>query len=215
MTFQEQLAHLKQKIEGDMPQKYLDIMHGATAELETSGIQETILNVGDSAPVFALPDENEEIISCAELMANGPLIITFYRGLWCPYCNTDLGNLKHYVPIIEEASATMVAISPERPEYSQEIIKRHKLPYSILSDAGNEVAAKFGLRFTVPERLKLLYRDTFGIDLEKYNGDSTWTLPIPARFLIDTEGIIRYAEFSPDYTQRPDPDDLIGILKTL
>ena len=132
----------------------------------------------------------------------------------CPYCNADLANLKHIAPTVQEAGGTMVAISPELPEYSREIISKQRLPFSILSDAGNEIAAKFGLRFSLPEDLKALYRDTFNIDLEEFSGDPSWTLPMPARFLVDSAGIIRYAESSADYTQRPDPDDLIGVLKT-
>lgn len=215
MTFQERLAGLKQRIEGSMPQEYLDIMHGATAELEDSGIQDKVLKTGDMSPAFSLPDENGQSVSSADLLTKGPLVITFYRGLWCPYCNADLANLKHIVPDVEAAGATMIAISPELPEYSAEIIRKQNLPYSILSDAGNETAAAFGLRFSLPDALKKLYRDTFGIDLEKFSGDPSWTLPMPARFLIDSEGVIRYAESSPDYTKRPDPDALIKVLETL
>ena len=214
MTFQERLAHLKQRIEGGMTQAYLDIMHGATAELAASGIEEKVLKVGSVMPAFSLPDENGQTVNSSELMAKGPLVITFYRGLWCPYCNADLANLKHIVPTVEKAGGTMVAISPELPEYSREIISKQRLPFSILSDAGNEIAAKFGLRFSLPEDLKVLYRDTFNIDLEKCSGDPSWTIPMPARFLVDSDGIIRYAESSADYTQRPDPDDLIEVLKT-
>lgn len=215
MTFQQRLAQLKQRIEGGMPQDVLDIMHGATAELAASGIEEKVLKVNDTMPAFSLLDENEQAINSSELTTKGPLVITFYRGLWCPYCNADLANLKHIVSTVEEDGGNMITISPELPEYSREIIKKQRLPFSILSDAGNEIAAKFGLRFRLPENLKVLYRDTFNIDLEKFSGDPSWTLPMPARFLVDSAGIIHYAESSADYTQRPDPDDLVEVLKTL
>lgn len=215
MTFQERLAGLKQKIEAGIPREYLAIMHGATAELAAGGIQDGVLKFGDRMPAFTLPDENGTFIQSSEWLEKGPLVITFYRGVWCPYCNADLSNLKHVQPDVEAAGAVLAAISPEKAEHSQAVIKQHKLPFPILTDAENKTAAAFGLRFAVPEKLKLLYRDTFKIDLEFYSGDPSWTLPMPARFLVDTGGIIRYAESSPDYTQRPDPEDLMAILNTL
>ena len=215
MTFQERLASLKQRIEGSLPQEALDIMHAATAELAASGIQGKVLGAGDTMPAFTLPDENERPVNSSDRLAEGPLVITFYRGVWCPYCNADLANLKHVVPTVQEAGGTMIAVSPEQAEHSRTIIQRQKLPFPILTDFENNVAAAFGLRFAVPETLKLLYRDTFHIDLEQYSGDPGWTLPMPARFLVDRDGVIRYAESSPDYTQRPDPDDLVEVLKAL
>ena len=102
----------------------------------------------------------------------------------------------------------MVAISPQLPEHNRELSRTRQLTFEILTDRGNEVAAKFGLRFTLPEYLRQVYR-TFPLDLERFNGDASWTLPIPARFLIDPQGIIRAAESDPDYTTRPEPEDTL------
>jgi peroxiredoxin len=107
-----------------------------------------------------------------------------------------------------------VAISPQLPEHSRELIERRGLTFEILSDRGNEVAAAFGLRFTLPEYLRRIYR-TFPLDLEVFNGDASWTLPMPARSVIDRSGIIRAAEFDPDYTTRPEPAETLEILRGL
>lgn len=107
-----------------------------------------------------------------------------------------------------------MAISPQRPEYLRQTIDRHKLTFDVLSDAGNAVAAQFGVKFAVSDDVKKIYQG-FGIDLEKVNADGAWTLPMPARFIIDRDGIIRYVQADPDYTIRPEPGDTVAVLKTL
>ena len=107
-----------------------------------------------------------------------------------------------------------MAISPQLPEHNRELIRTRHLTFEILTDRGNEVAAKFGLRFELPEYLRKLYR-TFPLDLEKFNGDASWTLPIPARFVIDPHGFIRAAERDPDYTTRPEPEDTLEAVRAL
>jgi len=110
--------------------------------------------------------------------------------------------------------ATLVAISPQRPEHNRELVRSRGLGFPILSDAGNEVAARFGLRFTLPEYLRKIYAG-FPLDIPAYNGDPSWTLPMPARFVIDTHGIIRYADSDPDYTTRPEPEETLAALRAL
>lgn len=213
MDFQEVLDELKAKIEGSMPSEYVAIMHRATADLEASGISEGVLKEGDKAPSFQLPNGDGKEISSATLLKEGPLAITFYRGIWCPYCNKDLSNLNHYTSQMKELGASMVGISPQSIQHNKKTGNQQKLTFDVLSDAGNEVAAQFGLRWTMVDPLKSLYRDNFRIQLPDYNGDDSWTLPIPARFVIDRDGTVLYAEHSVDYTRRPNPDALIDALK--
>jgi len=215
MDFQEKLKALKNRIEGNMPPAYLKIMHKATHDLQESGIQEKVLKAGDKAPEFELQDQNGETVSSKELLAKGPLVLTFYRGVWCPYCNADLANLKKYTPEIEAAGATLVGVSPELPEFLKKITAMQKLNFNILHDDQNTLAAQFGLKFHFEPDLKSLYRDKFNINLEVQQGNDEWSLPMPARFVIDTEGMIRYAESEPDYRNRPNPDDLMETLKNL
>jgi len=215
MTFPERLLNLKQKIESGLPQEAINIMHGATKTLQESDIEAAILKVGEKAPEFSLPDQNGNSINSTDLLKKGPIILTFYRGVWCPYCNLDLGNLKRYMNDFEAGNATLLSISPQIAEHNAQIIERQRLPFDLLSDLGNEVAAKLGLRWEMVDPLKSLYNDQFQISLPKYNGEDSWTLPMPARYLIDTEGIVRYAEAKADYTNRPNPDALIEVLKAL
>ena len=110
--------------------------------------------------------------------------------------------------------ATLVAISPQLPQHNRELARHRHLTFEILTDRGNEVAARFGLRFSLPEYLRQIYR-SFPLDLETFNGDASWTLPIPARFVIDPTGIIRAADSDPDYTTRPEPSDTLDAVRTL
>ncbi|WP_338763976.1 peroxiredoxin-like family protein [Bernardetia sp. ABR2-2B] len=215
MNFQEKLIQLKQNIEGKMPSEYVQTMHKATADLKASKIEEKIIKVGQTLPNFELPNQDEKLIPAQNLYQKGFLVITFYRGVWCPYCNADLANLNKYVPQIEELGGKMIAISPEKPEFLQKIIKTQNLNFDILHDQSNQVADKLGLRFEMPSSLIELYRDKFKINLEEHHGDTDWTLPMPARFLVDKNGIVRYAESNPDYTKRPNPDELLDVLKTV
>ena len=115
---------------------------------------------------------------------------------------------------ITAAGATLVAISPQRADFLRQMIDKHKLAFDVLRDAGNEVATRFGLKFAVSEGVKKVYQG-FGLDLEKFNGDASWTLPMPARFIIDRGDTIRYAQADPDYTVRPEPSETVAALKTL
>jgi peroxiredoxin len=118
------------------------------------------------------------------------------------------------LPTITELGASLVAISPQRPEHNRELVRSRGLEFPVLSDAGNEVAARFGLRFTLPDYLREVYA-SFPLDLAAYNGDASWTLPMPARFIVDRRGIIRYAESDPDYTTRPEPEHTLAALQDL
>jgi len=126
----------------------------------------------------------------------------------------ELVALQAILPEITALGAALVAISPQLPEHNRELIRTRQLTFEILTDRGNEVAARFGLRFALPDYLREMYR-TFPLDLEKFNGNATWTLPIPARFVVDQHGIIRAAESDPDYTTRPEPEDTLETLRAL
>lgn len=215
MTLQESLDKLKARLESRLPEQALAIMHEATRDLENSGIGNGILKVGDQAPEFNLKNQDDLWVSSAEVLKKGPLVLTFYRGVWCPYCNTDLANLKRYTAPIKELNGTLLSLSPQLTSYSKQIIDRQKLNFDLLTDTGNNVANAFGLRWEMVDPLKTLYKDSFKISLPSYNGDDSWTLPVPARFIVGVDGIIRYAEFSVDYTKRPNPDVLVKALQTL
>lgn len=190
-------------------------MHRATAELVATGAADRALKAGDKAPAFTLQDADGVAHASADLLARGPLVLTFYRGVWCPYCNMDLQALQEALPAVRERGAQLVAVSPQTPSNSRKSARDNKLAFPILSDPGNEVAAAFGLRFRLPDYLIELYRDAFKNDLTVVNGDPSWTLPMPARYVIAPDGAIAYAEVNPDYTHRPDPAELLPVLDSL
>lgn len=190
-------------------------MHRATAELIASGAASHALKAGDKAPEFALPDADGNLVSSKELLKHGPLIVTFYRGVWCPYCNMDLQAIEAALPTLQTFGAQLVAVSPQTKANTRRSVKENNISFKILSDLGNDVAAKFGLRFTLPDYLQDLYKNVFKNDLAINNGEPSWTLPMPARYVIGQDGVIAYAEVNPDYTRRPDPEEMLPVLQQL
>lgn len=195
-----------------IPPEVFRTMERATAELVASGLAKKALKVGDKAPGFALLDSDGKLVSSASLLAQGPLVVTFYRGVWCPYCNMELQALEAVLPALNAAGANLVAISPQKAVNSRKSQRENKLTLRILGDPGNELAALYGLRFSLPDYLIDLYKNTLGNDLAAVNGDDIWTLPMPARFIIGQDGVILYAEVNPNYTHRPEPADLLPFL---
>ncbi len=220
MKLPEQLAEFRRNFEAggppfNAPAWIHEPMHRATAELVASRIADRALKAGDIAPDFALPDVDGKTLSLAELLQSGPLVLSFYRGVWCPYCNLDLQALQKALPQIEGLGAQLIAVSPQTAANTRRSVRENNVRFPILSDPGNEVAAQFGLRFTLPDYLQDLYKNTFKNDLAVNNGEPSWTLPMPARYVIGQDGVIAYAEVNPDYTQRPDPSELLPVLQQL
>ncbi len=217
MSLQARLDAFKVDFRGgkppfNVPPEIHPIMERATAELIASGAADRALKVGDRAPVFTLNDPDGKPVSSVDLLSKGPLVISFYRGVWCPYCNMELQALEAARSTIEATGANVVAISPQKAANSRRSARENSLGFPILSDPGNEVAAAFGLRFELPSYLVDLYKK-LGNNLPLTNGDDSWTLPMPGRFAIGQDGTVLYAEVNPDYTQRPEPEDLLPVLR--
>ncbi len=217
MTLQAKLDAFKADFEGgrppyNAPRSAIETMHRATAALVASGAASRALKHGDAAPRFTLNDADGHPVSSADLLARGPLILSVYRGVWCPYCNMELQALQVALPEFQALGATLVALSPQTAANSRKSVRQNHLAFPILSDPGNEVAAAFGLRFTMPDDLIALYKG-FGNDLPTINGDPSWTLPMPARYVVAPDGSILYAEVNPDYTIRPEPVDMLPALR--
>jgi peroxiredoxin len=219
MRLQDQLDAMREDFQsGRFPlvptPDQLDTMQHATQSLIDSQQADYALEAGDAAPEFTLQDADGNAVSSREMLARGPLVATFYRGIWCPYCNFDLQALEAVRPEIKARGASLVAISPQTPANSRKSQRDNKLDFPILSDPGAAVAAEFGLRFSLPEDLIEVYRQ-FGTDLATVNDDPSGVLPMPARYVIGTDGTIAYAEVNPDYTRRPDPSELLPVLDRL
>lgn len=217
MSLQAKLDAFKADFEAgkppyNVPYSVIETMHRATAELIASGAATRALKAGDKAPAFALNDPDGKPVSSAELLVKGPLVVSFYRGVWCPYCNMELQALQAALPEFQRLGAGLVAISPQTAVNSRKSVRQNELGFPILSDPRNDVAAAFGLRFALPDYLVDLYKSLKN-DLPGFNGDPSWTLPMPGRFVIGQDGTILYAEVNPDYTRRPEPEDMLPALR--
>lgn len=215
MSLQDKLDAFKADFEGNKaPPHVVAVIRKATADLIAGGQAERARRVGARAPELALPDAHGAVVRSADLLRNGPLVLTFYRGVWCPYCNLDLQAIEEAANGIRALGASLVAISPQIAPNLRKSEVENALSFPILSDRGNTLANEFGLRFRLPDDLIDIYKG-FGIDLTIGNGEDSWTLPMPARYVIRTDGVIAYAEVNPDYTRRPDPSELLPILRRL
>jgi peroxiredoxin len=190
----------------------IETMHRATAELIASGAARHARKAGDVAPSFSLKDPEGNIVSSDELLKKGPLVISFYRGVWCPYCNMELQALEAAKPAFDRYGASLLAISPQTAPNSRKSVRQNKLTFPILSDVKGKVGAAFGLRFELPDYLVELYKSLKN-DLPTFNDDPSWTLPMPARYVIGRDGTILYSEVNPNYTHRPEPEDMIPVLQ--
>ena len=193
-----------------VPADKLAIMDQATVDLVATEIDKQALKTGDKIPAFSLPNQNNDDMSLPDSL----VVLNFYRGGWCPYCNFELGALQKLVPEFEAAGARLIAITPENPDHSMSTKEKNELSFDILSDAGNKVAKQFGLVFALPAEIQSIY-NAFGIDVQKHNGDDTFELPIPATYVINSEGEIVYHFVDSDYTQRSEPSDVLAAVKAL
>ncbi|WP_027798070.1 peroxiredoxin-like family protein [Paraburkholderia dilworthii] len=194
------------------PPEIHPVMERATAELIASGQAGRAIKGGDRAPHFELKDQDGNDVSSAALLVKGPLVVTFYRGVWCPYCNIELQAINEALPEIQAYGASVVAISPQTPVNSRKSVRVNELGFPVLSDVNGQTGADFGLRFTLPDYLVELYKNLKN-DLPAFNNDPNWTLPMPARYVIGQDGIVLYSEVNPDYTRRPDPSDMFPVLE--
>lgn len=172
------------------------------------------LHVGDHAPDAVVFDQQGNKVSLASLYTKGPIVITFYRGGWCPFCNRALSSWHDKMPELQEAGGTFVAITAEDPDHATDTIAKHDLTFSVYSDSTMAAAKAYNVFFEVDDATKNKYK-LFGIDLAKINGNKQWTLPAPGTFVIDNNGIVRYAWAKWDYKQRADPDEVIAAVRAL
>jgi len=212
-SLREIFAERKERIAQYVPPATQEIHARAIAELKASGVARRILPVGAKAPEFELRDHNDRPVSSAHLLAKSRLVVCFFRGRWCPFCVGQLEAMNLIVPQIEQAGATLVAVSPQTVKQSYFMADQHKLHFPLLSDAGNGVARQFGLVYRVPDYQQELFRRTF-VNLPFTNGDDSWELPIPATYILDQDGTIIYASANEDYTERPEPAEILEILRT-
>ena len=170
------------------------------------------LTIGTQIPDISLKDANGESVNLRSMAKVQPLVLIFYRGGWCPYCNAHLGQLQEIDPQLRALGYRIVAVSPDRPEELAKSAAKDELTYTILSDSTMEAGQAFGLAFTVDEATLEKYAG-YGIDLEAASGEKHHMLPVPAVFLIGSDGVIDFVYANPDYKTRIDPEVLLTQAK--
>lgn len=214
MSLQEQLSELKAKSIANHPKEKIDAMLDETQKLSKSGIVENAPKAGEKLRDFTLPNQLGEKRSLASLREHGPIVVTFYRGGWCPYCNLELRAYQKVLHDIKAAGATLVAITPELPDASMSTSEKNELEFEVLTDANSDYAREIGVVFTLPERLRPIY-ESFGIDVEAHNGLEQFDLPLSATFVVDVDGSIVCASVDADYTVRAEPSNVVKVLQSL
>ncbi|MEU6384550.1 peroxiredoxin-like family protein [Streptomyces bauhiniae] len=197
-----------------IPAEVREIMRRAGQELADSGQADRALTAGASAPRFSLPAATGETVTLDGLLAEGPVVLTFYRGAWCPYCNIALRALQRQHEEITARGARLVAVSPQIPDESLSLTEKHDLAFDVLSDLGSDTAKQYGLAFDLPDDLAAVY-DKLGFDLQRVNAGHPRTLPLPATYVIDRSGVIRWSFVDPDYTARAEPSAILTALDEL
>jgi peroxiredoxin len=207
----EIFAERKELIAKYVPAETQAIHAQAVAKLKEKHLAANIVPVGAKAPQFQLPDHDGKSIPSADLLAKGRLVLCFIRGRWCPFCVGQMEATNLVVPQIEQAGASLVAISPQTVKQSYFMHDQHKLRFPLLSDTGNHLARQFGLTYRVPESQEAVYRRAF-VNLPLANGDESWELPIPTTYILDRDGTILFASANEDYTERPEPTEILIAL---
>lgn len=211
----QELAKLKRNFTQTASDSVKEIIDKGIADLSESDLIANAIKVGEVAPDFVLPNVTGEKVSLSEALHDGPVILTWYRGGWCPYCNMHLRYLQKSLPLFQKYNARMIALTPEKPDGSLTVKEKNGLEFDVLSDYHNDVARTYGIVFKLGKEVSDLYKNTFGLNLEAYNDSDSDELPIPATYVIDSLGMVRYAFLNADYMQRADPKEIIEVLKKI
>ena len=207
-----QLTSLHQAILAQVPASAAKTFDRSVELVDRAGVLRQATSVGDQAPAFTLPAVDGRAVSLHGLLAEGPVVVVFYRGGWCPYCNLQLRALQAVMPQIEAAGGRLVAISPQTPDESLSTQQKAGLGFDVLSDVGSAVSRRYGLVHTVDGDTREVLRQ-FGNDLERINGTDTWELPVPATFVIDRNGKVVLAHAEADYRRRVEPVAVVTALQ--
>ena len=186
----------------------------AEVALKASGIADRVLREGDTAPEFELPDALGRTVRLTDLLKQGPVIVSFYRGQWCPFCNLELRGLQRALVEIDAAGASLVAISPNTPDVSRETVEKLELEFPVLSDRDNLVAKQFNLVYEMTEENVDMYM-AIDRDVGEMNGTGKWELPIPATYVVDGERTIRYAFIDLNHRRRAEPSEVAAVAARL
>ncbi len=213
-NLQQAINEKNTQMAGMMPPEVKQLLQQKAEVLAARHLEATAIKLGDTAPDFTLPNALQVDVNLAKLLAQGPVVLSFYRGAWCPYCNLEVQALQQMNTKFKELGASLVAISPQTPDQSLNFVEKAELSFAVLSDVGNLVSRAYGLTYYLDPELRPIYL-SFGLNIPLHNGDDTWELPFPATYLIDQQGKIRFAHVEADYRKRAEPADVLKCLQTL
>lgn len=214
MNLKEQLKAKRMELESGRDKTQTEVMRHATEQLIREGIGNSALEVSDEIPSFGLPNVRGQLVEIKDLLKNGPIILTFYRGSWCPYCNLELRAYQQNIEEIKALGAQVIAISPELPDSSLSNAEKLALEFEVLSDFGNVVARNFGLVFKMSEEWIDVFRQ-LDSDFTAHNGDDTWELPVPATYVVSSDSKIVFSYVNANYLERADPQQVVTALTKL
>jgi peroxiredoxin len=213
MSLAEQLEAMSAGSAKRIPEEARAVMMKAAQELDAQGIGDNGLSVGDPFPEVGLQNSDGADFDLSSLLARGPVLINFYRGGWCPYCNLELKAYQDELETVRSLGAELVAISPETPDRAEATAAKNEISYPVLTDPQNRLAEALGIVFTLPPELEKLY-EMFGNNLPEAHGEAGWRLPVPATYVVGRDGVILYAHIARDYRTRAEPAEAIAALKT-
>jgi peroxiredoxin len=211
-SLKDELDTIGQNFMDMAPQEVQEIVFDRLKAHAESEIKELALEEGDVAPDFVLPDSNGNLVSSVDLRAKGPLVVVFFRGDWCAYCNATLRMIRKYTPHFKARGATVVAISPQTVEASANFVKEAGLDFPVLSDTNSQYAQLCNIAFVLDDVLKAVFQN---VDFPKQNGDDSYILPIPATYVFETDGRVTYSFLETDFTKRAEPIDVLNALPRL
>jgi peroxiredoxin len=214
-TVSDRLATMREKAATFLKPEVAQLLERHTDERRSPGAKIHPLQAGDTAPVFALKDLDGNLVSSTEFFAKGPLVVSFYRGTWCPFCGEELKALNDSYENLRRLGASLIAVTPQSAASATVYRTDHGIGFPMLVDPNADVAERFGLAYSFPAYFSEFYRDVFVHDLARINAAGTWRLPIPARYVIDRNGMIVDAEINADYRYRPDPEATLAIVVAL
>lgn len=214
MSLNADLDLLREDVLASIPEEARIQLLNENMKLFSSFIEEKALKENDSVPDVFFRDKNLQPVYLKEVLSGNHLVISFYRGTWCPYCDMELNALAKINSEIEAKGARLIAVSPELYEFAEETIEKNNIDFPVLTDLANKAAGEFGLVFDLPPEFRKIYK-MLNIHLNKLNKDDQWALPIPATFIVSKEGVITSAYVNADYMQRMEPDDILDQLDLL
>ncbi|MBX2841717.1 MAG: AhpC/TSA family protein [Flammeovirgaceae bacterium] len=213
MSLKSQLDSHKQSFLEKADSKVIEAYDKGVDAVRNSGILDKALKKGDKAKDFLLKNALSEPIQLSEYLSRGPVVLMWYRGGWCPYCNLELKAMQDILPEINSLGGNLLALTPELPDKSISTKEKHLLEFEVLSDVGNRTAWDYGLVFKLHDDVAKIYAKNF--NLQEYNGDNSNELPIAATYVIDKKGTIQYVFLDAEYRNRAEPEEIIKVLKSL